>query len=125
MMSRIVFLNGSFLPLEEARVPVMDRGFLFGDGVYEGFGVLGGRLVDNEAHLRRLERSLREVRIENPYSDREWTQFEKELVARNEVVEGLLYLQITRGVAERDFLFPKTVLPTVLMFTQPKSIVHS
>jgi len=124
-MSRIVFLNGSFLPAEQARIPVMDRGFLFGDGVYEGMGVLGGRLVDNEAHLARLERSLGEVRISNPYSRAEWTSLEEELVRRNGLAEGFLYLQVTRGVAERDFLFPKSAEPTVLMFTQAKSIVHS
>ncbi len=124
-MSRFVFLNGSFVPAEQARIPVMDRGFLFGDGVYEGMGVLDGRLVDNDAHLTRLERSLGEVRIANPYSRTEWTRLEEELVRRNEMPEGFLYLQVTRGVAERDFLFPKGVEPTVLMFTQAKSIVHS
>ena len=75
-MSRIVFLNGSFLPIEEAKVPFMDRGFLFGDGVYEGVG-MDGRLIDNEAHLERLERSLGEVRIANPYSKAEWTPCRK------------------------------------------------
>ncbi len=124
-MSQIVFLNGSFIPFEEARVPVMDRGFLFGDGIYEGIGVLGGRLVDNEAHLRRLERSLHEVRIANPFDDAQWTHLEKELVSRNALTEGFLYLQVTRGVAERDFLFPKAAAPTILMFTQEKAIVHS
>jgi D-alanine transaminase len=124
-MSRFVFLNGSFVPADQARIPVMDRGFLFGDGVYEGMGVLDGRLVDNDAHLARLERSLGEVRIANPYSRTEWTRLEEELVRRNEMPEGFLYLQVTRGVAERDFLFPKGVEPTVLMFTQAKSIVHS
>jgi D-alanine transaminase len=124
-MSRIVFLNGSFLPQEEARVPIMDRGFLFADGVYEGIGVLGGRLVDNEPHLERLERSLDEVRIANPYSRMEWTRLEGELVRRNGMMEGFLYLQVTRGVAERDFLFPKDTAPTVMMFTQAKSIVNS
>jgi D-alanine transaminase len=124
-MSRIVFLNGSFLPQEEAKVPIMDRGFLFSDGVYEGMGVLGGRLVDNDAHLARLERSLREVRIPNPYSSEDWTRLEEELVRRNGLTEGFLYLQVTRGVAERDFLFPNDAVPTVMMFTQVKSIVHS
>jgi D-alanine transaminase len=124
-MSRIVFLNGSFMPIEEAKVPIMDRGFLFADGVYEGMGVLGGRLVDNDAHLARLERSLNEVRIPNPYSNADWTRLEEELVQRNRMMEGFLYLQVTRGVAERDFLFPKEAAPTVMMFTQAKSIVHS
>jgi D-alanine transaminase len=124
-MSRIVFLNGSFLPVEEAKVPFMDRGFLFGDGVYEGIGVLEGRLIDNEAHLERLERSLQEVRIPNPYSRPEWTRLEEELVRRNGMTEGFLYFQVTRGVAERDFFFPDDAQPTVAMFTQAKSIVHS
>jgi D-alanine transaminase len=124
-MSRIVFLNGSFMPIEEAKVPIMDRGFLFADGVYEGIGVLGGRLVDNAAHLARLERSLREIRIRSPYSDAQWTRLEEELVLRNTLEEGFLYLQVTRGVAERDFLFPKDATPTIVMFTQAKSIVRS
>ncbi len=124
-MSRIVFLNGSFLPLEEARVPFMDRGFLFGDGVYEGVGVLDGRLIDNEAHLERLERSLREVRIPNPHTRAEWTALEEEIVRRNGVAEGFLYFQVTRGAAERDFFFPEDAKPTVAMFTQAKAIVHA
>jgi D-alanine transaminase len=124
-MSRHVFLNGSFLPQEEAMIPIMDRGFLFSDGVYEGVGILGGRLIDNEAHLERLERSLREVRIANPYSRAQWTAFEEELVRRNGVTEGFLYLQITRGVAERDFFFPDNVAPTIVMFTQAKAIVDT
>ena len=124
-MSRTIFLNGSFLPAEDAKVPVMDRGFLFADGVYEGMGVLGGRLVDNDAHLERLEQSLAEVRIQNPYARREWTRLEEELVGRNGMAEGFLYLQVTRGVAERDFLFPKAAAPTVMMFTQAKAIVNS
>jgi D-alanine transaminase len=124
-MSRIVFLNGSFLPIEEAKVPFMDRGFLFGDGVYEGVGVLGGRLIDNEAHLERLERSLREVRIPNPYTRAEWTAFEEEIVRRNGMSEGFIYFQVTRGVAERDFFFPEDAKPTVAMFTQAKTIAKS
>jgi D-alanine transaminase len=124
-MSRIVFLNGSFLPAEEARVPFMDRGFLFGDGVYEGVGVLDGRLIDNEAHLDRLERSLREVRIPNPRTRAEWTALEEEVVRRNGMAEGFLYFQVTRGVAERDFFFPEDAQPTVAMFTQAKAIVHA
>lgn len=124
-MSRIVFLNGSFLPIEEAKVPFMDRGFLFGDGVYEGVGVLEGRLVDNEAHLERLERSLQEVRIPNPYSREEWTRLEEELARRNGMTEGFIYFQVTRGVAERDFTFPEHVVPSVAMFTQAKAIVNA
>jgi D-alanine transaminase len=124
-MSRTVFVNGSFLPYEDARIPIMDRGFLFADGIYEVAAVLRGRLVDNAAHLARLERSLGEIRIANPHSAAEWTQLEEELVRRNALDEGLVYMQVTRGVADRDFAFPADVPPTVVMFTQPKSMVDS
>lgn len=124
-MSRIVFLNGSFLPIEEAKVPFMDRGFMFGDGVYEGIGMLDGRLVDNEAHLERLERSLAEIRIPNPYTRAEWTSLQEELARRNGMTEGFIYFQVTRGVAERDFFFPEHVKPTVAMFTQAKAIASA
>jgi D-alanine transaminase len=121
-MSRIVFVNGTFLPYEEARIPIMDRGFLFADGIYEVAAVLGGRLVDNAAHLARLERSLGEIRISDPYGPAEWTRLEEELVRRNALQEGLVYMQVTRGVAERDFGFPASAAPTVVMFTQPKAL---
>lgn len=121
-MSRIVYVNGSFVPYEEARIPIMDRGFLFGDGIYEVSAVLGGKLIDNEAHLARLERSLGEIRIENPYTREKWIELEKEIVRRNGLQEGLVYMQVTRGVAERDFAFPKDVEPTVVMFTQEKNM---
>ena len=124
-MSRIVYLNGSFVPFEEARIPIMDRGFLFADGIYEVSAVLNGRLVDHEAHLARLDRSLAEIRIANPYSAAEWTRLQEELVRRNGLAEGLVYMQVTRGVAERDFAFPKEAEPTVMMFTQVKSITRS
>ena len=124
-MSRIVFLNGSFLPIEEAKVPFMDRGFLFGDGIYEGIGVLDGRLIDNEAHLERLERSLVEVRIPNPYTRAEWTALQEEIVRRNGMTEGFVYFQVTRGVAERDFFFTEKAEPTVAMFTQAKAIANA
>ena len=124
-MSRIVFLNGSFLPIEEAKVPFMDRGFMFGDGVYEGIGLLDGRLIDNEAHLERLERSLAEIRIPNPYTRAEWTSFQEELARRNGMTEGFIYFQVTRGVAERDFFFPEDAKPTVAMFTQAKAIASA
>ncbi|KFG67474.1 D-amino-acid transaminase [Microvirga sp. BSC39] len=124
-MSRIVFLNGTFQPIEEAKVPFMDRGFLFGDGVYEGIGVLDGQLIDNEAHLERLERSLAEVRIRNPYSRAEWTSLQEEIVRRNGMAEGFIYFQVTRGVAERDFFFPENAEPTVAMFTQAKAIADA
>ena len=125
-MTRTAYLNGAFLPLDEARLPVMDRGFLFADGIYEVAAVLHGRLVDNAAHLARLDRSLSEIGIRNPHTAEAWERLETELVAKNGVREGLVYIQVTRGVAERDFSFPKgDVAPTVVMFTQEKAIVNN
>ncbi|MEH3119620.1 MAG: D-amino-acid transaminase [Methylorubrum populi] len=125
-MTRTAYLNGAFLPLDEARVPVTDRGFLFADGIYEVAAVLHGRLVDNAGHLARLDRSLAEIGIRNPHSTQEWERLETQLVEKNGVREGLVYIQVTRGVAERDFSFPKgDVAPTVVMFTQEKSIVNN
>jgi D-alanine transaminase len=124
-MPRIVYVNGSFMPIEEARVPIMDRGFLFADGIYEVSAVLQGRLIDNEPHLARLDRSLKEIRIANPYSAAQWTELEEELVRRNRLSEGLVYMQVTRGVAEREYGFPAEATPTVMMFTQPKTMIGS
>src|SRR5215211_7365063 len=124
-MSRIVFVNGAFIPFEEAKIPIMDRGFLFADGIYEVSAVLNSRLVDNDAHLARLERSLKEIRIPNPYTAAEWTRLEEELVRRNGLVEGTVYMEVTRGVAEREFAFTADAKPTVVMFTQLKNISRS
>lgn len=124
-MNRIVFLNGVFMPAEEARLPIMDRGFLFADGIYEVSAVLQGGLVDNASHLARLDRSLAAIGIANPYGPPQWTGLQRELVRRNDLVEGVVYLQVTRGVAERDFHYPATLAPTTVMFTQPKRITTS
>ncbi|PRD40906.1 D-amino acid aminotransferase [Phyllobacterium phragmitis] len=120
--SRIVYVNGAFLPIETASIPVMDRGFLFGDGIYEVTALIEGHLADNEAHLRRLDRSLREIEIPNPHSQEKWTAIQQELVMRNGLTEGLIYIEVTRGVSERDFLSPADLKPTVVMFTQAKSV---
>ena len=120
---RTVYLNGAFLPFAEAHVSIMDRGFLFADGIYEVSAVLDGKLVDNAAHLARLDRSLGEIGIRNPHTLAEWEGLETELVARNALDEGLVYMQVTRGVYERDFGFPPAdVPPTVVMFTQGKKV---
>ncbi|GJD33816.1 D-amino-acid transaminase [Methylobacterium aerolatum] len=121
--SRIVYLNGEFLPFAEAKVPVMDRGFLFADGIYEVSAVLDGHLVDNAAHLARLDRSLGEIGIRNPHDAAEWERLQLDLVRRNGLTEGLVYMQVTRGVFERDFGFPPAdTSPTVMMFTQAKTV---
>jgi D-alanine transaminase len=124
-LSRIVYVNGSFVPLEEARVSILDRGFLFGDGIYEVSAVLDGKLVDNESHLQRLKRSVGEIGLALPLTLEQIHGVQKELIARNKLNEGLVYLQVTRGAAERDFAFPKDVPPTFVMFTTEKNIEHS
>ncbi|MGU3361553.1 D-amino-acid transaminase [Methylobacterium sp. M6A4_1b] len=124
--ARIVYLNGDFLPFAEARVPIMDRGFLFADGIYEVSAVLDGRLVDNEAHLARLDRSLGEIDIANPHALAEWVALQTDLIARNGLTEGLVYMQVTRGVHERDFAYPPAgTAPTVVMFTQAKAVANN
>ncbi len=120
-MTRTVYLNGDFVPAEEAKVSIFDRGLNLADGIYEVFGVLDGKLIDTEGHLARLWRSLGELSIPAPFGDAEVLDFCKELVTRNAVEEGLVYMQITRGVAERDFAFSSDLTPTVFAFTQSKS----
>ncbi len=124
-MSDIAYVNGVFTPLEDARVSILDRGFLFADGVYEVAAVIDGRLIDNEAHLARLARSLGELRLASPLSMDKIVEIERALVARNGVTEGLVYLQITRGAAERDFSFPKNAKPTLVAFAQKKNILSA
>ena len=124
-MSRIVYVNGVYLPEEEATVSIFDRGFLFADGVYEVSSVLRGRLVDNQAHLRRLQRSLGELEMASPASDSEIESIQCELIARNEVTEGIVYLQVTRGAADRDFNYPEGARPTLVMFTQRKRLIDN
>lgn len=124
-LSDLAYVNGAFTPIDEARVSILDRGFLFGDGAYEVAAVLDGKLVDNDAHLARLERSLRALSLTSPVPMSRIVEIEKDLVARNGIVEGIVYLQITRGVAERDFGFPKDAAPTLVVFTQKKNILAS
>ena len=124
-MSRTFYVNGNFVPEAEATVSVLDRGFLFADGVYEVSTVIDGRLIDNRAHLARLSRSLGELSMAPPCSDEELVAAQERLLAENGVEEGLLYLQVTRGVAERDFAFPAEPSSSLVMFTQAKQVVDS
>ena len=118
-MSEIVYLNGAFMPLESARVPVLDRGFIFGDGVYEVIPVYSGHPFRLPEHLRRLANSLAGIRLANPLTDDEWTRLIHELLTRNEGADQSVYLQITRGAAKRDHAFPKNPQPTVFMMSSP------
>ena len=123
-MSRIVYVNGAYLPEEDAKVSVFDRAFLFGDAVYEVTAVVGGRLVDFAGHLERLDRSLSEIALKPPLSHAKLRAMHQELLARNGVTEGGVYLQITRGVADRDFLYPEKAAPTVVAFTQSRPVLE-
>ena len=124
-MSRTFYVNGEYVPEERATISVLDRGFLFADGVYEVSTVLGGRLIDNRAHLARLARSLGELAMAPPCSDEEIVAAQERLIEENGVKEGLLYLQVTRGVAERDFAYPKEPRSSLVMFTQEKRVLDS
>ena len=123
-MDQIAYVNGSFVPLSQAKVSVLDRGFLFADGIYEVAAVLDGKLVDNASHLARLERSVGEISLVLPETTERIQEIQKELVARNNLVNGMVYLEVTRGAdTGRDFAFPKDVKPTLIMFTAEKDIV--
>ncbi|HLX80414.1 MAG TPA: D-amino acid aminotransferase [Burkholderiales bacterium] len=115
----MVFLNGKFMPVEEARVPVLDRGFIFGDGVYELIPVYSRVPFRMDEHLVRLERSLAAVRIRNPYSRAEWRDIILQLVAKQSFEDQGVYFQVTRGVAKRDHAFPKDAAPTVFIMSNP------
>ena len=121
-MSRIVYVNGEYLAEEDAKISVFDRGFLFADAVYEVSAVLKGKLVDNDAHLKRLARSLGELKMTPPATGEEIEAIQMELIRRNSIDEGVIYLQATRGAADRDFAFPKNATPSLVMFTQKKSL---
>jgi len=121
-MSRIVYVNGSFVPEADAKVSVFDRAFLFADGVYEVTAVLDRRLIDLTGHLARLDRSLAEMQIAPPLTHDDLRGLHAELISRNNVEEGVVYLEITRGEADRDFLYPEGVPPTVVAFTQSRPL---
>jgi D-alanine transaminase len=115
----MVFLNGKFLPIEQAMVPVLDRGFIFGDGVYELIPVYSRAPFRMEDHLARLERSLAAVRIKNPYAREKWREIILQLVAQQPWEDQAVYFQVTRGVAKRDHAFPAGVEPTVFVMASP------
>jgi len=119
MAAEIVYLNGQFMPLDEARIPVLDRGFVFGDGVYEVIPVYSRHPFRLAEHLRRLQRSLDGIRLANPLPDAEWTRLIRDIVARNAGDDQSVYLQVTRGAAKRAHEFPQATPPTVFMMSNP------
>ncbi|OQP86463.1 D-amino acid aminotransferase [Rhizobium rhizosphaerae] len=124
-MSRIVYLNGAWLPEEDAKVSIFDRGFLFADAIYEVTGVVGGKLLEYQGHAARLQRSMAELGIACPLSPDELLEVHREIVRRNALEEGLIYLQISRGAADRDFAYPKDATPTLTLFTQAKAVLDN
>ena len=124
-MTRIAWLNGTFVPLDEARISPLDRGFLFADGIYEVTAVIDGRLVDSAAHLARLERSARALDLTLPLKIAEIEEVEHELIVRNALDQGTIYLQLTRGAEERDFLPSTRLTPTLFLFVQARNVVDS
>jgi len=115
----IVYLNGEFLPLEEAQVSVLDRGFIFADGVYEVIPVYNGRFFRLQEHLQRLENSLNSIKLPNPLTREQWIETLETVVARNEGSEQSIYLQVTRGPAKRNHNFPQDTQPTVFIMSEP------
>ncbi len=124
-MSRTVYANGEFLPEEQARISIFDRGFLFGDGVYEVLPVIRGRLADRDYFLQRLERSLGELDLAWPCDRGEYQRVLERLVERNSLAEGIVYTQVTRGAADRQFTFPAAVPSTMVAFTQAMPLLEN
>jgi D-alanine transaminase len=124
-MPRTVYVNGEYLPESEGKISIFDRGFLFADGVYEVTAVVNGKLVDYDPHMERLERSLRELRIGWPCTKDELKAMHLEMVKRNALTEGIIYMQVTRGAADRTFNFPKDAKPTLIAFTQVMNLASN
>ncbi|MGV8937428.1 MAG: D-amino-acid transaminase [Allorhizobium sp.] len=122
-MTRIVYLNGQWLPEDQAKVSVFDRGFLFADAIYEVTAVIGGKLIDYPGHVARLKRSLTALAIPMPVAEDELLALHREILSRNALTDGVIYLQISRGAEDRDFLFSTDLTPTLTMFTQAKNIL--
>ena len=124
-MSRTVYVNGTFVPEEQAKISVFDRGFIFGDGVYEVVPVISGKLVDKQYFLERLDRSLDELSIAWPCTKQEYMEVMEQLVESNQLTEGVVYSQVTRGIADRDFPFPENVSPSFVAFTSNMELLDN
>lgn len=124
-MSRIVYVNGEYVDEADAKISVFDRGFLFADGVYEVSSVLRGQLIDNAEHLLRLKRSLNELSMAPAASNEEIEKIQQILIEKNNLQEGLVYLQVTRGAADRDFIYPEGVKSSLVMFTQSINAIEN
>lgn len=119
MHDPLVYLNGALTPLSEAKIPVLDRGFIFGDGIYEVIPIYGGKMFRSEQHLARLFRSLRAIDIPNPHKREEWLELIARVIAADPTPDQMVYIQVTRGVAPRKHAFPQDAQPTVFIMTNP------
>ena len=124
-MDRSVYINGKFFPEAEAKISVFDRGFLFADGVYEVTTVLDGKLVDWDGHMERLKQSLNKVSMTLPVKAEELNTIHLDLIKRNNISEGLVYMQVSRGIADRDFIIPSSTVESLVMFTQKLDLLDS
>ena len=124
-LTRIVYLNGEYLPADEAKVSIFDRGYIFGDGVYEVVPVFEGSVVDKAYFLERLDRSLSQIQLDWPCSKQAYLDVMSELVERNNLHEGVVYSQVTRGVAERDFPFPTNTAPGFMAFSSHMDLLNN
>ncbi|CAG9001490.1 MAG: D-alanine aminotransferase [Candidatus Celerinatantimonas neptuna] len=125
-MNRIVYINGEYINEHDARVSIFDRGFLFADAVYEVTAVVNSKLIDNDGHMARLSRSCNELELNLPVSTDEITHIQEELIRLNQLEEGGIYLQLSRGSeGDRDFAYPKDTQPTLVLFTQSRSLINS
>jgi D-alanine transaminase len=124
-MSRIAFVNGEYLPESDSKISIFDRGFLFADGVYEVTPVVNGKLVDYDAHIERLDRSLNELKMAWPCNKDELRTMHRELIKRNKLNEGIIYMQVTRGAADRMFNFPKDITSSLVAFPQVMALVDN
>lgn len=122
MQDPLVYLNGALTPLSEAKIPVLDRGFIFGDGIYEVIPMYGRKLFRAKHHLARLFRSLAAIGIPNPHGEQEWMGLVEKVTAAHPADDQLIYMQVTRGVAPRSHAFPKQVTPTVFIMTNPLAL---
>ena len=124
-MTNTVFVNGSYVPKQEATISVFDRGFIFGDGVYEVVPVIAGKMVDKAYFIERLARSLGELEIEWPCSRDDVLAMLNELITRNALIEGMVYLQITRGIVDRDFAFPADITSSIVAFSSELTLIDN
>ena len=122
----LCFLNGDFLPIKDAKVSVLDRGFIFADGIYEVIPVFSGKIFRLEHHLSRLNDNLTAIKIKNPYSTSEWQNIFTDLISKNNYAstDCSIYMQVTRGVAKRDHAFPENSTPTIFVMLNPMPVAN-